>query len=163
MTVALSNAQKAYELGEVPVGAVLVHEGEVIGEGFNQPITLSDPSAHAEICALRDAGNRVGNYRFPDSTLYVTIEPCSMCVGAMVHARIGRLVFGAVEPKAGAVVSQLSTLNHPSYNHKIDYDFGVLADECASLMSGFFKERRAAKKKEKKEQNNPDRSLTRKG
>ncbi len=153
MALALANAKKAYDVGEVPVGAVLVLDNRVVGHGFNQPIASSDPSAHAEICALRDAGQQLGNYRFPGSTLYVTIEPCSMCVGALVHARIARLVFGASEPKAGAVISELSTLNHPSYNHKIEFSSGVMAEECSAIMSAFFKERREAKKKLKQAQN----------
>lgn len=147
MRLALTMAEKAYGLGEVPIGAVLVREGEVIGAGYNCPIAQCDPTAHAEIQALRDAGQNVSNYRLPESTLYVTIEPCTMCAGALVHARVSRLVFGAKEQKAGAVVSQSALVNHDAMNHKLEVQGGVLESECAALMSSFFSERRQAKKR----------------
>lgn len=142
MGEALQLARQAAELGEVPVGAVLVHEGEVIGRGFNQPIRTCDATAHAEIVALRDASQFRNNYRLPDTTLYVTLEPCTMCFGAMVHARVGRLVFGANEPKAGAVVSQASLLDAEYFNHRLSTSHGILAEECSALLSDFFKDRR---------------------
>lgn len=143
MQQALAMAQRAYDGGEVPVGAVLVANGEVIGRGFNHPIAACDPSCHAEIHCLRDAASAVGNYRLPGTTLYVTIEPCTMCVGALIHARIGRLVFGAREPRAGAVVSQLQLLDSRHYNHKVEWAEGVLADACSQIITGFFRSRRA--------------------
>lgn len=146
MRHALALARQAGDANEVPVGAVLVREGRIIGEGYNQPISASDPSAHAEIVALRDASRRERNYRLPGATLYVTIEPCTMCVGAMVHARVDRLVFGAREPKAGAVVSQHTLLQHAAMNTRIDVCEGVLAEDCSRLMSDFFAARRARQK-----------------
>jgi len=147
MTEALRCARKAGELGEVPVGAVLVStNNEIIGRGWNQPIAASDPSAHAEIMALRVAAKSLNNYRLPETTLYVTIEPCAMCAGAMIHARIRRLVFAAPEPKAGVVLSQLQLFNHPHNNHRVEYEHGVMAEEAAELMREFFATRRAAKK-----------------
>lgn len=142
MRRALALARRAAEEGEVPVGAVLVRDGQVIGEGWNRPITAHDPTAHAEIAALRDAGRRVGNYRLVDSTLYVTLEPCVMCAGAMVHARVGRLVFGARDPKTGAVASVLNTLDAPYLNHKVAWSGGLLAEECGTLLKEFFQARR---------------------
>ena len=142
MRRALALAEQAAAQEEVPVGAVLVRGGEILGEGFNRVITSSDPTAHAEIVALRDAANRADNYRLPRSTLYVTIEPCTMCVGAMVHARVERLVFGAREPRAGAVCSQAAMLDTDFYNHRIQWVEGALADESAALLKGFFQERR---------------------
>lgn len=142
MRRALELAQLAADLGEVPVGAVLVADDQLIGSGHNQPISKSDPSAHAEIMALRDAGQALGNYRLVDTTLYVTLEPCTMCVGAMIHARVGRLVFGAFEPKAGAVSSQLQLLEQPFFNHKTKVQGGVLEEECATLLKQFFRARR---------------------
>lgn len=142
MRHALNLAAVAAEQGEVPVGAVLVREGQIMGEGFNAPIGSCDPSGHAEIRALRDAALRVGNYRLPGSTLYVTLEPCTMCVGAMIHARVSRLVFGAREPRAGAVVSQLRLLDLDHYNHHTDWEEGVLAEESATLLRAFFRVRR---------------------
>lgn len=144
MQQALALARQAAEEGEVPVGAVVVLAGEVIGRGFNRPIGQCDASAHAEINALRDAGQRLGNYRLPDATLFVTIEPCTMCVGAMVHARIGRLVYGAPEPKAGAVSSQAQLLQADYWNHRVAVTGGVLADEASALMREFFASRRRA-------------------
>jgi tRNA(adenine34) deaminase len=142
MGLALSLAQQAASLGEVPVGAVLVKDGEVVGQGYNRPISTNDPTAHAEIAALRDAGQRLGNYRLPGTTLYVTLEPCTMCAGALIHARIERLVFGAFEPKAGVVYSQNKLLQADYLNHNIDVTAGVLSDECSSIVSEFFSQRR---------------------
>jgi tRNA(adenine34) deaminase len=142
MNRALNLARHAASIGEVPVGAVLVRDNGEIGAGYNHPITACDPSCHAEIHALRDAALRVGNYRLPGSTLYVTIEPCTMCVGALIHARVGRLVFGAREPRAGAVVSQLQLLNQNHYNHSIQWQEGVLAEDCREVMTAFFRQRR---------------------
>lgn len=142
MAAALVQARLGLERGEVPVGAVVIVEGVVAGDGFNQPIGAHDPTAHAEIVAIRAAAARLGNYRLTDATLYVTIEPCLMCVGAMIHARIARLVYGAPEPKAGAVESAVRTLEHPSLNHRFDVTRGVLEAECRDMMQGFFKSRR---------------------
>lgn len=146
MQHALRLAEQAAAAGEVPVGAVIVRDGEMIGEGFNQPISACDPTAHAEVVALRDAARRVGNYRLVDATLYVTIEPCSMCAGALVHARIARLVFGAREPKAGVVCSHVGLLEGAFLNHRVEVEEGVLADECAGRMARFFRERRGRAK-----------------
>lgn len=146
MRQALSLATKAAEAGEVPVGALVVLDGQLIGEAWNCPISQFDPTAHAEIGALRDAGKHLGNYRFPGATLYVTIEPCTMCVEAMIHARIDRLVFGAREPKAGAVISQNQLLDHPAMNTEVSYAEGVLAEQCSQIMSDFFAQRRQVKK-----------------
>ncbi len=143
MQQALTLAQQAAACGEVPVGALLVRDGEVIGAGHNQPITACDPTAHAEIVALRDAARRVGNYRLPGATLYVTIEPCSMCVGAMMHARVARLVYGAAEPRAGAVESALTLAAAPHFNHRLESVGGVLAEACGALMREFFRGRRS--------------------
>jgi tRNA(adenine34) deaminase len=142
MQQALEMAQRAGDANEVPVGAVLVANGEIIGRGFNHPIAACDPSCHAEIHCLRDAALSVGNYRLPGTTLYVTIEPCTMCVGALIHARVGRLVFGAREPRAGAVVSQLQLLDNRHYNHKIEWTEGVLAAACSNIMTAFFRKKR---------------------
>lgn len=142
MQRALTLAETAAQQGEVPVGAVLVREGLLVGEGFNQPISSHDPTAHAEIVALRAAASALGNYRLPDTTLYVSLEPCTMCIGAMMHARVGRLVFAAREPRAGAVCSQHQLCDHPSYNHKLAWSEGVLAAESSALLTAFFKARR---------------------
>lgn len=142
MRAALEQAREARRRGEVPVGAIVVRDGAVLGEGFNQPIGSHDPTAHAEIVALRDAGLRGATYRLTGATLYVTIEPCQMCVGAMVHARIARLVYGAPEPKAGAIESAMRAHEHPSLNHRMTAEGGVLADECRAVMQEFFKSRR---------------------
>jgi tRNA(adenine34) deaminase len=142
MQHALGLAQRAGSAGEVPVGAVLVRAGEVIGEGWNQPISLHDPSAHAEMIALRAAGRSLGNYRLNDSTLYVTLEPCVMCAGAIIHARIGRVVFGAWDPKAGAVSSVYDVLTVPRLNHRLQCEGGVLEQECSALLREFFRARR---------------------
>lgn len=143
MRVALTLAEKAKARGEVPVGAVIVRDGEKIGEGFNQPISSNDPTAHAEIVALRDAAGRENNYRLPGITLYVTIEPCTMCVGAMIHARIEKVVFGAREPRAGALASNLQLADQGFYNHRILVEEGVLAEECGSLLADFFQTKRS--------------------
>lgn len=128
--------------GEVPVGAVVVLDGEIVGEGWNRNITLSDPSAHAEIAALRDAGKRLGNHRIPGSTLYVTLEPCAMCAMALVHARVARVVYGASDPRTGAAGSMFDTLISDRHNHRIDVQGGLLADESAMLLREFFRARR---------------------
>ena len=142
MRAALEQARLAAQAGEVPVGAVVVIDGEIAGAGFNQPIGSHDPTAHAEIVAIRAAASRVGNYRLTGATLYVTVEPCLMCVGAMVHARIGTVVFGAREPKAGAVVSTLAAHELPSLNHRMTAVGGVLEDECREVIQAFFREQR---------------------
>ncbi len=142
MRAALEQASLAAKAGEVPVGSVVVIDGEVAGAGFNQPIGSHDPTAHAEVVALRAAAARVGNYRLTGATLYVTVEPCLMCVGAMVHARIGTVVFGAAEPKAGAIVSTLAAHELPSLNHRMAAVGGVLEDECREVIQAFFRERR---------------------
>ncbi len=142
MRTALALAQQARERGEVPVGAVVVVGDAVIGEGYNQPISANDPTAHAEIVALRDAARRLGNYRLTDAVLYVTIEPCLMCVGAMVHARIARVVYGTREPKAGAIESAMRAHEIPSLNHRMEATGGVLEAECRELMQQFFADRR---------------------
>ncbi|MBY5922037.1 tRNA adenosine(34) deaminase TadA [Ferrimonas balearica] len=146
MAYAMSLAEKAEALGEVPVGAVLVRDGEVLAEGFNQSITLNDPSAHAEMLCMRAAGEVVGNYRLLDTTLYVTLEPCPMCAGAMVHARIGTLVYGASDPKTGAAGSVMDLVRHDALNHQLEVVAGVLSEPCANQLSAFFKRRRAEKK-----------------
>ncbi len=149
MQRALALAAQGQALGEVPVGAVIVQAGIVIGEGFNQPISTFDPSAHAEIIALRQAASEQRNYRLPGASLYVTLEPCTMCVGALVHARIARLVYGTTEPKAGAVVSRARLLDAEYLNHRVDYSGGLLAAECQHQLSDFFRQRRALHKQEK--------------
>lgn len=146
MEQALIFAEQAAGLGEVPVGAVLVRDNKLIGAGWNQPISTHDPSAHAEIVALRSAAQSAGNYRLPDATLYVTIEPCTMCFGAMVHARVARIVFGALEPKAGVLASHPEVLQCDIYNHTPEWVGGVCADECSQMISDFFKKRRIEKK-----------------
>lgn len=146
MAQAIKEALKADRLNEVPVGAVVVLDGKVIGRGFNQPISAHDPSAHAEIMALRDAGKHVENYRLVDADLYVTIEPCTMCSGAMVHARIKRVIFGAVEPKSGVAFSQQNIFSSEFFNHTVEVISGVLAEECTQVMQAFFKRRRQEKK-----------------
>ncbi|MEC8952361.1 MAG: tRNA adenosine(34) deaminase TadA [Acidobacteriota bacterium] len=142
MRAALAEANRAEAAGEVPVGAVVVVNGEVVGSGFNQPIATQDPTAHAEIVALRAAGVACSNYRLTGASLYVTVEPCLMCVGALIHARIDMLVFGATEPKAGAVQSMCRSLDHPSLNHKVVVITGVLEAECSAVLQGFFQRRR---------------------
>ncbi len=142
MREALVEARKAFDAGEVPVGAVVVLDGRIVGRGFNQPISATDPTAHAEIVALREAALAVGNYRLVGSTLVVTIEPCLMCVGAMVHARVDTVVYGASEPKAGAIVSSCQAHENPALNHRMQAVGGVLADECRALIQEFFQQRR---------------------
>jgi tRNA(adenine34) deaminase len=142
MEEALRSAQRALEGGEVPVGAVVVFEGRIVGRGWNRNITDNDPTAHAEIVALREAGAAVGNHRLAECDLFVTIEPCAMCAGAMVHARIKRLIYGADDPKAGAVRSVMQVLNHPQLNRRVEICSGVLAGRCAELLQTFFKSRR---------------------
>ena len=146
MEQALAEAQAAAEEGEVPVGAVVVAEGEVIARAHNCPVATNDPTAHAEILALRAAAERRGNYRLTDCDLYVTLEPCAMCVGALVHARIRRLVYGAPDPQGGAVASCLRLLESPHWNHRVEVQAGVLAEESAALLQRFFTLRRAAQK-----------------
>ncbi len=142
MEEALRSAQRALEAGEVPVGAVVVYEGRIIGRGWNRNICDSDPSAHAEIIALREAGISIGNHRLAECDLFVTIEPCAMCAGAMVHARIKRLIYGAHDPKAGAVQSVMQVLNHPQLNYRVQVRDGVLAGRCAEVLQEFFRVRR---------------------
>ena len=143
MTAAIAEAHAAESSGEVPVGAILTHAGEIIGRGQNRVLRDSDPTAHAEIVALREAGQHLRNYRLEDCTLYVTLEPCAMCAGAILHARIARLVFGAPDPKAGACGSVLSVMNHPQLNHRVEVTSGLLAEECSTLLTSFFRARRA--------------------
>jgi len=146
MSQALNLAKKAAQLGEVPVGALLVKEGEVIAEGWNRPISTSDPSAHAEMMALRLGAERLDNYRLLDTTLYITLEPCLMCVGAIIHARVARVVFGANDLKTGAAGSAFDLLDSEKHNHRLEVCSGVLAEACGSVLSAFFRQRRAAKK-----------------
>jgi tRNA(adenine34) deaminase len=148
MRYALNRAIEAGERGEVPVGAIVVVDGDVIAEGFNQPIAKNDPTAHAEIVAIRRAAAQLGNYRLTGASLYVTVEPCQMCVGAMIHARIARLIYGAQEPKAGAIESAMRAHEHSSLNHRIEVTGGVLAEESRRLMQAFFQERRQASRPE---------------
>jgi tRNA(adenine34) deaminase len=142
MRLALAEAARARDAGEVPVGAVVLLEDEVIGAGFNQPIRAVDPTAHAEIVALREAAAQLGNYRLTGSILYVTVEPCLMCVGAMIHARVARVVYGAPEPRAGALVSACRAHETAGLNHRLEAEGGVLEDECRAIIQGFFEERR---------------------
>ena len=142
MARALLLADEAQKLGEVPVGAVVVLDGTCLGEGFNQVISSSDPTAHAEVVALRNAARTVSNYRLPGATLYVTLEPCSMCAGALVHARIATLIFAAREPRAGVVCSTCSLLDESFYNHKVNWEEGVLAEASATKLRNFFRARR---------------------
>jgi tRNA(adenine34) deaminase len=142
MGLALDQAREAGAAGEVPVGALIVLEGEIVGRGFNQPIGRHDPTAHAEIMALRDAATRLGNYRLPGCTLYVTLEPCAMCAGAIMHARIERVVFGARDPKTGAAGSIIDLFAEARLNHHTTVVSGVLGEECGSLLSSFFAARR---------------------
>lgn len=145
MAEAIREAEKAEAIGEVPVGAIIVLDNEIIGKGHNQPIANNDPSAHAEIIALRDAGNRLENYRLPNSTLYVTLEPCAMCAGAILHSRINRVVFGAPDPKTGSIISVLNLFNESKLNHHTCFTAGVLQDRCSNLVSLFFQKRRLKK------------------
>ncbi len=149
MRHALMLAQRAWDEGEVPVGAVLVHNNRVIGEGWNRPIGRHDPTAHAEIMALRQGGQVLQNYRLLDTTLYVTLEPCVMCAGAMVHSRIGTLVFGARDLKTGAAGSLMDVLHHPGMNHRVEIVEGTLREDCSGMLSEFFRQRRLAIKAQK--------------
>jgi tRNA(adenine34) deaminase len=146
MRAAIEQAERARSAGEVPVGAVLVIEGEIVGRGYNQPISAHDPTAHAEVMALRDAGLHQANYRLPKSTLYVTLEPCLMCCGAIMHARVERVVFGARDPKTGAAGSVIDVFAEARLNHHAESTGGVLAEECGALLSRFFADRRAKAK-----------------
>ena len=143
MLAALEEARRATDAGEVPIGAVVAIAGEIVARGFNQPISSGDPTAHAEIVAIREAARAVGNYRLTGATLCVTIEPCLMCVGALVHARVGTLVYGAAEPRTGAIVSTVRGAELPGHNHQFEVIGGVREEECRALMQAFFKERRA--------------------
>lgn len=142
MHTALQLAYEAERQGEVPVGAVLVQEGQVIGRGYNRTITDHDPSAHAEIVAMRDAGQALSNYRLPQTSLYVTLEPCSMCAGAIIHARVSRVIYAAHDPKTGAHTSQFELLQHPGHNHRVEVMHGIMADESRELLQRFFRARR---------------------
>jgi tRNA(adenine34) deaminase len=142
MDAALEEARRARDAGEVPIGAVVAVEGEIVARGFNQPIGSGDPTAHAEIVAIREAARRVGNYRLTGATLAVTIEPCLMCVGALIHARIGTLVFGAAEPRSGAVISTVRGGELPGHNHRFEVVAGVRETECRQLMQEFFRQKR---------------------
>jgi len=146
MQRAFDLAIKAEALDEVPVGAVIVYEDNIIGEGWNQPISSNDPTAHAEIMALRDAGNKIGNYRLPNATIYVTLEPCTMCAGAIIHARLAKLVYAVDDPKTGACGSVFNLLQTEELNHKVEIEKGVMEEECRSLIQSFFKEKRAKQK-----------------
>jgi len=150
MRRAFELAQKAEQLNEIPVGAVVVTNGKIIGEGFNQSITLNDPSAHAEMLAIKQAGQTLQNYRMLDCTLYVTLEPCPMCAGLLIHSRIKRLVFAAHDLKTGAAGSAFNLVQHEKHNHKIDITQGILAEQCSALLSNFFKRRRAEIKAQRK-------------
>lgn len=144
LRVAIAEAEAAEAAGEVPVGAVVVHQGRVIGRGQNRVLRNSDPTAHAEVVALREAGQHLGNYRIEDCALYVTLEPCAMCAGAILHARVARLVYAAFDPKAGACGSVLAVMNHPQLNHRVEVYPGLLAEECGALLTSFFRQRRRA-------------------
>ena len=142
MQEALRSAQRALDTGDVPVGAVVVCDSKVVGRGWNRNLADSDPTAHAEVLALREAGATVGNHRLIECELFVTIEPCAMCAGALVHARIKRLIYGAEDPKAGAVHSVMQVVNHPKLNHQMEITGGVLAGRCAEILQSFFREKR---------------------
>ena len=150
MKEALVEAAKGRVLDEVPVGAVVVYKGEIIGRGYNQPISGCNPVAHAEVMALQQAAATLNNYRLVDCDLYVTLEPCTMCAGAIIHSRVRRVVFGAYEPKAGALVSQSRTFELPYMNYRVEMTEAVLEQECSEMISSFFRDRRAAKKAAKK-------------
>jgi tRNA(adenine34) deaminase len=142
MARALELAREAERAGEVPVGAVIVKDGVVVGEGWNRPISTSDPTAHAEIVAMRAAAQKLQTYRLLDTTLYVTLEPCSMCAGAMVHARVKRLVYAAADPRAGAAGTIFNIVQHPSLNHRVECEAGLMAEECGTMLRAFFQGRR---------------------
>jgi len=152
MRRAIALAEVAQSHNEIPVGAVLVYDGKIIGEGFNQSIMNNDPSAHAEMMAIRDAGKNIANYRLLDCTLYVTLEPCCMCAGLLVHSRIKQLIFASNDLKTGAAGSAFALLNHQQHNHQVAAKSGLLADECSTMLSAFFKRRRAEKKAKKQVQ-----------
>lgn len=156
MRHAMMLAHRAEQLGEVPVGAVLVKDQQIVAEGWNQMISLNDPSAHAEMQAVRQAGQVLDNYRLLDCTLYVTLEPCTMCAGVLVHSRIKRLVYGAADYKTGAAGSVLDLVRYPQFNHQLEVTAGVLAEECAAMLSAFFQRRRAEKKQLKQQALQPD-------
>ena len=159
MRRALELASIAFEQGEVPIGAVVVHQDQIIGEGFNQTISNLDPSAHAELVAIRQAARSLGNYRLVDCTVYVTIEPCSMCAGLLVHSRISHLIFGALEPKAGAVCSAANINEQSHFNHRFSVEGGILQAEASALMRRFFLERRERKKALKKQSETGQRDI----
>ncbi len=142
MDLALDEARKAEGMREIPIGAVIVADGKVVGKGFNQPISSHDPTAHAEIIALREAAGALRNYRLSNATMYATVEPCMMCAGALIHARIARLVFGTPDPKAGSAGSIYNVLTDPRLNHRVEVVSGIREDECVSLLRGFFSSRR---------------------
>jgi tRNA(adenine34) deaminase len=142
MRAALEQAHLALAAGEVPIGAVIVSDGQIVGRGFNQPISAVDPTAHAEIVAVRAAARAVGNYRLTEATLYVTLEPCLMCAGALVHARVREVIYGAAEPRTGALVSMIRALESPGLNHRFAFTGGVLEEECRELVQSFFREKR---------------------
>lgn len=142
LRVAIAEAQAAEAAGEVPVGAVVVHQGQIVAWGQNRVLRDSDPAAHAEIVALREAGRTLGNYRLGGCTLYITLEPCAMCAGAILHARIARLVYAAADPKAGACGSVLEVMNHPRLNHRVEVNSGLLREECGAMLTNFFRARR---------------------
>lgn len=147
MQMAYQLAHQASQQGEIPVGAVLISQGQVIGQGFNCPISSHDPTAHAEIVALRQACQALNNYRLPDdTTLYVTLEPCTMCVGALIHARVQRVVFATTEPKAGSLVSARQLLENGYYNHRFQYEHGCMQQQCSAQLSDFFRQRRTEKR-----------------
>lgn len=146
MQAAIEQAKLADKLNEVPVGAVVVLDGNIIGRGFNQPISAQDPTAHAEVMALRDAAKHIENYRLVNADLYVTVEPCTMCSGAIIHSRIRRIIYGTTEPKAGVAQSQETLFTKPYFNHQVDVVGGVLAQECTDVIQAFFKRRREEKK-----------------
>ncbi|WP_438862708.1 tRNA adenosine(34) deaminase TadA [Neptunicella sp.] len=160
MQYALTLANKAAGQGEIPVGAIVVKDNQIIGEGWNQSIDQHDPSAHAEMQAIRQAGQALQNYRMPGTTLYVTLEPCPMCAGLLVHSRIERLVFGAADAKTGCAGSIMDLLRHEKLNHQVEVTAGVLATECGEMLSAFFRQRRAEKKAAKKDQLSVDLSCS---
>jgi tRNA(adenine34) deaminase len=143
MEAALEQARRARDAGEVPIGAVLTLDGTIVARGFNRPISSNDPTAHAEVVAIREAAAATGNYRLAGATLYVTVEPCLMCVGALIHARVREVVYGAAEPRSGALVSAVAASELPGLNHRLAFRGGVLEDECRDLIQQFFRERRA--------------------
>jgi tRNA(adenine34) deaminase len=149
MRYAIELAAKGEAIDEVPVGAVIVRDNQILGEGWNRPISSCDPTAHAEVVALRQAASAVANYRIVGASIYVTLEPCTMCVGALVHARLARLVFGASETKAGAVISRAQLLDSDYFNHRVNYEGGIMAAECQHQLSAFFQRRREQKRQEK--------------